>query len=239
MIPFKDDNPTLRRPVFTVVLIVLNVLVFVFELGLGREAERFFLEFGVIPREIWTAANLPTSQAVPVPITLFTSMFLHGGWMHLIGNMLYLWIFGNNIEDILGHFRFIVFYLGGGIVATLAQVLTHPSSVIPTIGASGAVSAVLGAYLIMYPRARVYTLVPIFFIIQVMVLPAYFVLGFWFVLQFFSGIISLGSALGGVAWFAHIGGFLFGIVVIRFIIKYPPRRIPRPHRRYVYLVRRH
>jgi len=240
MIPFKDDNPTERWPVFTVGLIALNALVFIFELGLGRDVDRFLLEFGVIPREIWTGTNLPISNAVPVAVTLFSSLFLHGGWMHLIGNMLYLWIFGNNIEDILGRFRFIVFYFLSGLIATLAQVMTHPESTIPTVGASGAVAGVLGAYLVVYPRARVYTLVPIFFFIQIMVLPAYFVLGFWFVLQFFSGVFSLGREFaGGVAWFAHIGGFLFGMALIKFIIKYPPRRGSRAHRRYMYIIRRH
>ena len=238
MIPYKDDNPTERRPIVTVVLIVLNVLAFFFELSLGPRLSGFLAEFGAVPAEIFSGAGPAVSAAIPAPVTLLTSLFLHGGWMHLIGNMLYLWIFGNNVEDILGHFRFIIFYLAGGVAATLAQGITNPASTIPTIGASGAISGVLGAYLIVFPRARVYTLLPIGFFLQVVVLPAYFVLGFWFVLQFFSGVLSLGNQLGGVAFFAHVGGFVFGMLPIKFVIKYPPRRGGVSHPGYIYRLRR-
>ncbi len=238
MIPYKDDNPTERRPYVTVALIVINVLVFFYELSLGPRLEGFLNEFGAIPAGIFSGTDLAGPPALPVPVTLLTSLFLHGGWMHLIGNMLYLWIFGNNIEDILGRFRFILFYLAGGVVATLAQGITSPASTIPTIGASGAISGVLGAYLIIFPRARVYTLLPIGFFLQVVVLPAYFVLGFWFVLQFFSGVFSLGSQHGGVAFFAHVGGFIFGMLLIKFVIKYPPRRSAVNHQGYIYRLRR-
>ena len=238
MIPYKDDNPTERRPVVTVALIVINVLVFFYELSRGPRLEGFLNEFGAIPAGIFSGTGRAVPPALPVPVTLLTSLFLHGGWMHLIGNMLYLWIFGNNIEDILGRFRFILFYLAGGVVATLAQGITSPASAIPTIGASGAISGVLGAYLLIFPRARVYTLLPIGFFLQVVVLPAYFVLGFWFVLQFFSGVFSLGSQHGGVAFFAHVGGFIFGMLLIKFVIKYPPRRSQVNHPGYIYRMRR-
>jgi membrane associated rhomboid family serine protease len=209
MIPLRDANPSSHRPVVTYGLIGLNVLVYLYQWTLAG-AERlmpFFDTWAIIPAQL-------TTQFSSEFFTLFTAIFLHGSWLHLIGNMLYLWIFGDNIEDRLGSARYILFYLTGGLVATAAQVMIDPSSTVPNIGASGAIAAVLGGYLVLYPRARVTTLV-FRFVTQV---PAYIVLGFWFVLQLFQGVGSLGtmtSQSGGVAFFAHVGGFVAGLVLIR------------------------
>ncbi len=215
MIPLRDDNPTRSRPVLTVLLITANVLVFIYQLSLGqRQEQALVFQFGAIPAVIVGARSLPEQlAAIPPVLSLFTSMFLHGGFMHIIGNMLYLWIFGNNIEDAMGRARFLIFYLTCGVLAALAHILSNPSSVIPTIGASGAISGVLGAYLLLYPHARVLTLIPLGFFTRLIYLPAGLVLGFWFVLQLISG--SLGSPEGGgIAWFAHIGGFVAGMALV-------------------------
>ncbi len=224
MLPIKDENPSYRRPWVNYTLVALNILVFFYELSLGRYLQFFVFKFGVIPVEIIHGRRL---------FTLFTSMFLHGGWMHIIGNMLYLWIFGDNVEDSLGHFRYLVFYLMGGVFAALAQVVVNPYSKIPLIGASGAISGVLGAYFVLYPRARVLTLVPDPFTLglfyRLIPIPAFFVLGFWFVIQFFYGLLSLPFAgrTGGVAFFAHVGGFVFGLIAIKFFK-------PKKYHRYWY-----
>ena len=209
MIPLRDANPTHRTPYITIGLIVTNTLIFLFELLLQSQSllSSFIQQWGVVPVELVQFAPLEL-------ITIFSSMFLHGGWSHLLGNMLYLWVFGDNIEEKLGHTRFLVFYLLGGIVAVAAQVILNSDSFIPLIGASGAIAAVLGGYLVEFPRARVVTLVGWVAI----PLPAILVLGFWFVLQFFQGVASLDAAnmqSGGVAFFAHIGGFVAGLVLIR------------------------
>ncbi len=210
MIPIRDINPTRRFPLVTVILIVLNVIVFVFELMLPSESmlDSFAYTWGLVPYELM--------QLDPwAIITVFTSMFLHGGFMHLASNMLYLWIFGDNIEFALGSFRFIIFYLLCGIGAALGQVLINPSSTVPMIGASGAVSGVLGAYLLLYPRAEVETLVFLGYFVRLIRLPALVVLGLWIFLQLSSGLLSLGmEATGGVAFFAHIGGFLSGLALV-------------------------
>ncbi len=212
MIPLRDDNPTRRTPVVTVALILANLAVFAYEISLPREAlESFVVRMGVIPAEFTTGISLP--PALPLPLTLFTSMFLHGGLMHLGGNMLYLWIFGNNIEEATGPFRFIVFYLASGLAAAFTQIAASPRSEIPMIGASGAIAGVLGAYMLLYPHARVLTLVPILFFIRIVHLPALLVLGFWFVYQIaLSGMTD--PHMGGVAFFAHIGGFVAGMILI-------------------------
>lgn len=225
--PLKDLNPTQRFPFVTVGLIAANVIVFVYELILGRNINAFIAAYGMTPYEITQAADL-AGDVVGLPIvhvpgpplvqlTVITSMFIHGGFLHVLGNMLYLWIFGNNVEDLLGPFKFIVFYLLCGIAAAGAHILINPSSVVPTVGASGAVSGVLGAYLIVHPRARVLTLVFLGIFIRVMLVPAGLLLVFWFVLQVFSGFGSLGAGArgGGVAWFAHIGGFVAGIALVK------------------------
>jgi membrane associated rhomboid family serine protease len=211
MIPLHDDNPTRRVAFVTVGLIVVNVLVFLYELTLPSTAQinAFFADFALIPATV--------SQAVTPGAygTVFTSMFLHGGWMHLIGNMLYLWVFGNNIEDAAGHFRFLVFYLLCGAAAAAAQVAISPHSTVPMVGASGAVSGVLGAYLLLYPRARVLVVIPILIFLKFIYVPAMLLLVFWFALQLLSGWVTLGATHGGgVAFWAHIGGFAAGLVLI-------------------------
>jgi membrane associated rhomboid family serine protease len=224
-LPLKDHNPTERTPYVTVGLIIINLAVFAYEVSLGRELSAFISAWGATPFELTNFSGSATQyqsgvmQNIGGPpivhLTLLSSMFMHGGVMHLGGNMLYLWIFGNNVEDILGPVRFIVFYLISGLVATGAQIMVDPSSTVPTIGASGAVAGVLGAYLLAYPRARVTSLIFLGFFIRVMRVPAVIVLGVWFVMQFFSGVASLGAnGGGGIAWFAHIGGFLGGMALI-------------------------
>jgi membrane associated rhomboid family serine protease len=210
MIPLRDINPRRRFPLVTIGLIVLNVVVFAYEFFLpGEEALNLFTSnWGLVPAQLM--------QLQPRAIlSVFTSMFVHGGLFHLAGNMLYLWIFGDNIESALGSFRFIIFYLLCGIGAALGQVLTDTSSTIPMIGASGAISGVLGAYLLLYPRVEVETLVFIGYFIRLVKMPALVVLGLWILLQLFSGLLSLGAAAtGGVAFFAHIGGFFTGLVLV-------------------------
>jgi membrane associated rhomboid family serine protease len=217
MIPFKDDNPTRIFPFVTILLIFLNSAVFLIEILHPAGMKEIVYNFGAIPHNL---LSLSTDQPVHILITPFTSMFLHGGFIHIIGNMLYLWIFGNNIEDRLGHIRFLFFYLASGLVAAYAHSITSPNSMIPMIGASGAVSGVLGAYLLLYPHARIHTLLWIGFYIEVVRIPALIVIGFWIIIQIFNGLISKGlMAQGGVAWFAHIGGFIFGLITIRFWIR--------------------
>lgn len=216
MIPLKDVNPREKTPYFTYFLIVANVLAFLFEISQGSGLEAFLKEFGVIPiKFIHNFLNTPFDFYSYIP--LFTSLFLHGGLLHLLGNMLYLWIFGDNVEDKMGHFSYFLFYFLSGIGASLAHIITNYSSPIPTIGASGAISGVMGAYFYFFPRARVLTLVPIFFFIQMVEIPAFIFLGFWFVLQLFSGASSFISSSGGVAWWAHIGGFVFGYLFARIL----------------------
>ena len=220
MIPLRDANPTRRTPVVTLAIIVACFVAFGWELGLQATSDAalnaFIVEWGVVPADLgaaWDRGELLSQEVV----TLFTSQFLHGGWLHLLGNMLYLWIFGNNIEDRLGRVRFIVFYLGGGVAAGLAQTAIDPSSTTPMVGASGAIAATLGAYLVLYARARITTLVFLGFFYQLINVPAVIVLGFWFVLQLLDGLASLGttSTGGGVAFFAHIGGFVAGALLVR------------------------
>jgi rhomboid family protein len=214
MIPLRDANPTRRTPVVTLGLIVVCFVVFGWELGLQATSEAslnaFVTEWGVVPAELlaaWGAGQFVSQETA----TLVTSQFLHGGWLHLLGNLLYLWIFGNNIEDRLGSALFLFFYLGGGVVAGLTQVAIDPDSSVPLIGASGAIAATLGAYIVLFPGARITTLVFLGFFYQLIEVPAILVLGFWFLLQLLDGIGSLGMESGaGVAFFAHIGGFVFG-----------------------------
>ena len=218
MIPLHDDNPTHRFPVLTVALIALCVLVFLWQVSLTPQAaQEAVYGFGMIPAVVFGEAALPASLAsVPPALSIVTSMFMHGGWMHLIGNMLYLWIFGNNIEDSMGHVRFIVFYLLCGAAAAFAQAFQDPGSTVPMIGASGAIGGVLGGYALLYPRARVLVLIPIGFILTTFRIPALGVLGFWFVLQFVQSAMAPDTGGGGVAYWAHIGGFLAGMVLILF-----------------------
>ena len=232
MIPLHDDNPTEIAPIVTIALIVLCSLVFLYEVSLPeRVGQAFVLHYGAIPASIFGhgAALLEDAVAVPVTFTLLTSMFLHGGWMHLIGNMLYLWIFGNNVEDAMGHVKFVIFYVVCGILAAVSHAVTDPASGIPMVGASGAISGVLGAYLLLYPRAQVLVLIPLGIFMRTMYVPAGFVLGLWFVLQLLSGGMSLGHGGGGVAFFAHVGGFVAGMALIGFF-KHPNVRFFAPAR---------
>jgi len=214
MIPLHDDNPTDVPPVFTILLIAACVLVFLWQISLGKAQERAILALGVIPSVLLGERRLsPELALVPPELTILTSMFLHGGWMHLIGNMLYLWVFGNNVEDAMGHLRFLVFYGLCGAAAVFAQALPNPASTIPMIGASGAISGVLGGYLLLYPHARVLVGIPLGFIIHTARLPALWVLGFWFLLQIINTLLA-GKGQGGVAWGAHIGGFIAGMLLL-------------------------
>ncbi|NIO49968.1 MAG: rhomboid family intramembrane serine protease [Candidatus Aminicenantes bacterium] len=217
-IPLKDENPTSRFPYITVFFIALNILIFLYQFFSPQGLQYYVFKMGAVPYEIthFTTVSFvsfesqePISRLLP-PLSLIASMFLHGGFLHLFGNMLYLWIFGNNIEDFLGPFRFILFYLLSGLGASLTHIIFHPNSQVPMIGASGAIAGVLGAYLILYPRARVLTFVFLFFFIRILPVPAFFILGIWFIAQ----VLNVGLG-GGVAWFAHIGGFLIGIALIK------------------------
>jgi membrane associated rhomboid family serine protease len=219
MIPLKDTNRSQSYPLITVFLIILNGLVFVFEYSLGQRGllNRLIYEFGVVPAFFMSSKYWAQKGILLGLFPLFSSMFLHGGWLHFFGNMLYLWVFGDNVEDRLGHFRYLLFYLICGLTAALFHIATNLGSTVPTVGASGAIAGVLGAYLILFPGARVLTLVPIFFFFQLVELPALLFIGFWFVMQFFSGALSLVAAngqMGGTAWWAHIGGFVAGIMMI-------------------------
>jgi membrane associated rhomboid family serine protease len=218
MIPLYDQNPTRTFPIFTVTLIGANIATFLYQLSLGPQVVQLVESYGMIPYELTHFRDVGPRIGIPVQMTVFTSMFLHGGLLHVAGNMLYLWIFGNNIEDALGHGRFIVFYLVCGILASLTHALVEPNSRIPAIGASGAISGVLGAYLFLYPRARVMTLIVFFYFIRLVPIPAVVVLGFWFLLQVMN---SAQSAPGGagVAYFAHIGGFVAGFILILLVKK--------------------
>jgi len=216
LLPLRDDNPTQIWPVMTVSLITINVLVFLYQLTLGpQEGQLFIYQFGAIPAAVLGNDSLPSDMiAIPATMSVLTSMFLHGGFMHLIGNMLYLWIFGNNVEDAMGHIRFLLFYLLTGVAASMTHFMMDVDSTIPTIGASGAISGILGAYILLYPRAQVYVLVFIIIFVRMMYVPAGMVLGFYFVLQIFQGVSTLGQEGGGVAWFAHIGGFIAGLILV-------------------------
>jgi membrane associated rhomboid family serine protease len=215
MIPLRDVIPSRSTPVITVGIIVVNALVFVYQLSLGAGGQAFIFAHGLVPAEF-------------SPVTLFTSMFLHGGLMHFGGNMLYLWIFGDNVEDRLGHGRFVAFYLLCGITAALAQTWANPNSPVPMVGASGAIAGVMGGYFLMYPHSRIVTLIPIFFFIQLVEVPAVIFLGIWFLMQFLSGIGS--SALspdaglsGGIAFWAHVAGFVAGLGAVN-LFRRPERQ---------------
>jgi membrane associated rhomboid family serine protease len=215
MIPLRDDNPSSIAPIVTISFVVACVLVFLWQVTLGPvRGEQAIFALGVIPAVLLGQGELPPELAiVPPAMTTLTSMFMHGGWMHLIGNMLYLWIFGDNVEDSMGHVRFVIFYVLCGLAAVFAQALPDPGSTIPMVGASGAISGVLGAYLLLYPHARVLVAIPIGFILQTVRIPAGIVLVLWFGLQLLSNVMTP-PAEGGVAFRAHIGGFIAGMLLI-------------------------
>ncbi len=214
MIPIRDHNPTSSQPYVTVLLIAACILIFLWQISLDpRSGQVMVHQLGFIPALLFGGATFGADGGlVPPWVTLFSSMFLHGGFMHLAGNMLYLWIFGNNIEDVMGHGRYLVFYLVCGLVAAMAQALPDMGSTVPMIGASGAISGVLGAYLLLFPKAKVQVIIPIgFFMMRT--IPAGWLLGLWIAFQVFSGIASDASG-GGVAWWAHVGGFVAGMVLV-------------------------
>ena len=217
IIPLKDTIPSTRTPVVNYALILVNVAVFLYQVSLGPGVADFVYAHGVIPfRYLQLFPRDPLEMLTPL-----SAMFLHGGWMHLLGNMLYLYIFGDNVEDMLGRFRYLLFYLMCGAVSFAAQILVQQHSMGPNVGASGAIAGVLGAYLLLFPRARVVTLLPLFLFFPIVEIPALFFLGIWFLMQFFSGAVSLGRAdalSGGVAWWAHIGGFLAGMLLLRIFL---------------------
>ena len=221
-IPLRDENPTTRFPWVTISLIAVNTAVFFLPAAAPNGLDLAALRFGAVPYAITHFRSLPEPAAFPPLLTLLTSMFLHASLLHLLGNMLYLWIFGNNIEDRLGPVRFTLFYLVCGVAAALTHILFQPGSRIPMVGASGAIAGVLGAYWALFPRARVKTFIFLIFYIDVVPIPAGIVLGLWFLLQ----ILNVGLG-GGVAWFAHIGGFLAGILLIRLALGKGFRRTTR------------
>jgi len=225
VIPYRDENETVRTPVVTFLLIGINAAVWFLVQGAGLTDALLasVCNYGLIPGELTLMAEpgtgMPMSKTMAcvvdpgrAPEHILTSMFLHGGWMHIIGNLWFLWLFGNNVEDSMGRGRFLVFYLLCGVLAAFAQVIAEPSSPVPMVGASGAISGVMGAYIVLYPRVRVYTLVPIFIILTTIALPAWVMLGYWMLLQIFGG---LSGQEGGVAFWAHIGGFVAGVVLVK------------------------
>jgi membrane associated rhomboid family serine protease len=220
MIPLRDTVPSSRFPAVTVSLIVVNVLVFLMEINLSPQGlRRFFEVWGIVPICYMPYPRLPARLSLTCDqstyFTLFSSMFLHGGWMHIIGNMWSLWIFGDNVEDRMGRGGFLVFYLLSGLAAGAVHIVTNAASAVPTVGASGAIAGVMGAYLLLFPHSTVVTLVPIFFFLQIVEVPAVLFLGIWFLSQLFSGTLALaaaGAQAGGVAWWAHIGGFVVGVL---------------------------
>lgn len=210
MFPIHDTIPSRTRPIVTVGLILANAAVFLYQLTLPEAAlERFLHHFAFFPAHFLQAPLLSWERWQPV----LTSMFLHGGFMHIVGNMWYLWLFGDNVEDAMGHGRFLFFYLICGIAAALTHALTNPTSVIPTVGASGAISGVMGAYMLFFPHSRIITLVPLFLTWMTLAIPAYIFLGFWALLQLYNGMLLSADNMGGVAWWAHAGGFVAGMLV--------------------------
>jgi len=232
MIPLRDSTRSGTYPFVTKAIIFINVVVFLWELSLGRRLSEAFLHYAIIPArythadtaaEIFGAFGNPLAAALPFA----SSMFLHGGWLHLIGNMWTLWIFGDNVEGRLGHGRYLTFYLAGGLAASLVHIITNPGSGLPTVGASGAIAAVMGAYFRFFPRAQIEAVIPPFFFGPTFVLPAVLFLGYWFILQFFHGAMSLSvgqRGFGGVAWWAHVGGFVFGLLICLLV---RPKSTPR------------
>ncbi len=219
MIPLKDNTPTSSFPFITILIIIVNTTIFFFQTSLGPFAgELFVFKTGAIPYEIVRLTDIGPKALLAPPFTLLTAIFVHGSFFHLAGNMLYLWIFGNNIEDSIGHVRFGLFYILAGILASLFHILTNVDSTVPMVGASGAIAGILGAYFVLHPRSEILTLIFFFFFIHIVRIPAIIFLGLWFAFQLFSS-----HSGGGVAWYAHIGGFITGVVMIFFFRKKRPR----------------
>ncbi|MGB8657159.1 MAG: rhomboid family intramembrane serine protease [Candidatus Zixiibacteriota bacterium] len=224
MIPLKDDIPSYRPPVVTVALILVNSLTYFYLRSWGAGFEDALVKWGTIPYEVAHGVELTPQAAFPIPLSLLTAMFLHGSFLHLAGNMLFLWIFGDNVEDRLGHVRFFFFYILSGLAASLLYVLSSPNSQVPMVGASGAIAGVLGAYIITFPRARIQTLIFFGFFVRVVAVPALLFLGIWFLFQLLYALPSIRATTGGVAFFAHVGGFLAGIVLFKLFIMFSKRR---------------
>lgn len=229
MLPIRDTIRSRTYPIVTVGLMAANAVAFLYELSLGSRLDSFVATFGLVPAKYLHLAERGVNPAIRL-LPILTSMFLHAGWFHIIGNMWYLWIFGDNVEDRVGHIKFFIFYIICGIAAGFAHIFTNPNSGVPTVGASGAVAGIMGAYFILYPGSRIWTLVPVFFFFQFVEIPAFVFLGFWILMQFLIGTFSkgLGPLQGGVAWWAHVGGFVTGVVLI-FIFKKRKRRLPRQY----------
>lgn len=206
MIPLKDEIKSYSKPMITYLILTANILVYLYELALGPDKETFIYQFGAIPYELFNPAGINSY------LTVFTSMFVHANFMHILGNMLFLWVFADNVEDRLGHIIFIFFYLICGIGAVFLHSITTPGSKIPMVGASGAISGIMGAYIIFFPRARILSLIPLGFFLRIAYLPSVFFIGIWFLYQFVLGFASMGVRGGGVAYFAHIGGFIIGLL---------------------------
>ncbi len=215
MIPLRDTQPSRTVPVVTIGIIAVNIAIFLYEVSLDDFSRNYFIaRYGMIPARL-------------VPATVLTSMFIHGGWLHVLGNMWFLWIFGDNVEDVLGRWKYLFFYLATGVAAAMAHILANPYSRVPTVGASGAIAGVMGAYIVTFPHARVLTIIPIFILFTWVELPALIVIGFWVVMQVFSGVASIGYSnlnQGGTAWWAHVGGFAAGVILIKVLPKKKPHR---------------
>jgi membrane associated rhomboid family serine protease len=221
LIPIKDFNPSRSTPVVTILIIVACSIVFLYEVLLPPDIREVFIRmFAVIPFEVMHGVDIPPPDPLTPYGNLISYQYLHGGFLHIFGNMLFLWVFGDNVEDRLGKLKYFIFYTVCGISAAVIQSLVYPNSNIPLIGASGAISGVLGAYAVMFPRAQILTLIFIFFFIDVIVLPASLWIGIWFLMQFMSALISVNHlSMGGVAWFAHIGGFITGIILVKMLYR--------------------
>ena len=224
MIPLRDENPSRTVSLVNIILILANVSIFIYQnFFISGGAESLLLRLGCIPYEFTHFVDISPPALVPVPLTIITAMFMHGGWVHLLGNMLFLWIFGDNIEDRLGHFRYLSFYLLCGLIASLSHILTNLSSQVPSIGASGAIAGVMGAYMVLFPRARIRTLLILGIFIQIVRIPAIVMLGYWILIHVLSGFAEFGPRTGGgIAWFAHIGGFIAGLFLI-IVMKKPKK----------------
>jgi membrane associated rhomboid family serine protease len=231
LVPLRDDNPISSKPRVTIALIIINIFIFLVQINLGpNQLQVFWNTFAIVPIQLTASFRGLTEFPILEWMTLITSQFLHGGFLHIGGNMLYLWVFGNNIEDQLGHVRFLIFYLGCGALAGLTQWVFAPLSDVPTIGASGAIAGVMGAYILRFPRAHIVTLIPLIFFFFTIRIPALYFLGFWFVQQALYGLLSLGGNVnvgsGGVAYWAHAGGFVFGIILGPMLGLMPVKRPP-------------
>jgi len=224
MIPLKDENPKKNLPFINFLFIISNIFVFIYQPSSEQLLQAFYNSYGLIPNNFTNIFQGETPQLLAILQSLITSLFVHGGFMHLAGNMLFLWVFGDNIEYAIGHINYFFFYIFCGVIAAFTQVFIEPDSVIPLIGASGAISGILGAYIIKFPKNKVTTLFIIIIFIKIVKIRAVYLLGIWFLFQIFQGYFSLGQeSMGGVAWFAHIGGFISGIILVNILKKRPNR----------------